>query len=69
MILAFDLSALRCACGSADVMCIDPGKNSEIDWISDIMLQRGVPARGWCTKCFTAFAALLPRENKKGVVL
>ena len=64
MILTFEFSSLRCACGSADVMCVDPGQNSEIDWISDIMLRRGVVARGWCAECFTAFAALLPREGK-----
>ena len=68
MIVAFDISALRCACGSQDVMCVDPGRDGEIDLFSDIMLRRGVPARGWCVRCFTAFAALLPRETKKGVV-
>lgn len=65
MTVAFKLSTLRCACGSADVMCVDPGSDGQIDLFSDIMLQRGVSARGWCIGCFTAFAALIPHEKER----
>lgn len=52
----FALAGLRCACGSADVMCVDPGGEAELDPVLAIVLRRGVPARGFCRECW----ALLP---------
>lgn len=70
MIAAFDISALHCACGSADVMCVDPGSDAEMDPVFDIVLRRPVPARAWCLDCFAAFAGLIPHEvEKKGRVV
>ncbi len=64
--LAFDLGALRCACGSAAIVSIDPGRGKEMDPVfTTIMLSRGVAARGWCRECFTGFAARLPCETPK----
>ena len=62
----FDISALRCGCGSGAVMCIDPGAGAEVDPVfSTIVLARGVAARAWCAECFAGFAALLPHEAPK----
>jgi hypothetical protein len=65
VIAAFDISALHCACGSAAVMCVDPGSDAQMDPVFDIVLRRPVAARGWCVQCFTAFAALIPHEVQR----
>ncbi len=65
MIAGFDILTLHCACGSAAVMCIDPGADAEMDPVFDIVLRRPVPARAWCVECFAAFSALLPHEVEK----
>ena len=63
-IFTFDISSLRCVCGSAtDVVCIEPGNDALVEF--GIVLQRRVAARGWCAGCFTAFASLIPHEAQK----
>jgi hypothetical protein len=65
MTAAFTLSALRCACGSSDVICVDPGSDAEMDPVFHIVTRRPIPARGWCGPCVDAFAPLMPREGKR----
>lgn len=65
MSAAFDIGALQCGCGSASVMCIDPGSDAEMDPVFDIVLRRPVAARAWCIDCFAAFAGLIPHEAEK----
>jgi hypothetical protein len=69
MITAFDIGALRCACGSAAIMCVDPGSEGERAALQatlfDLVLRRPVAARGWCASCFAAFAGLLPHEQER----
>lgn len=63
MIPAFTLATLRCACGSADILSIDPGRDAELDPVfHHIVLHRAIAARGWCMACVDAFAPLLPHE-------
>lgn len=62
--MTFTISTIRCACGSPDIISIDPGSNVERDPVFDIVIRRPVPARGWCAKCVDAFMPLMPREDK-----
>lgn len=45
------IAALRCRCGSPDVVAIDPGEPPVIDVQTDKMLRRGRPITGRCLAC------------------
>lgn len=47
-----DLASLRCACGSTEIVCVDPGSAPVISEASDIMVGRGQPPRATCLACW-----------------
>lgn len=61
--MTFVISTLRCACGSSDIISIDPGSDAEM--VCDIVIRRPIPARGWCAACVDAFVPLMPCEVTK----
>ena len=50
--MTFALADLRCACGSPNVVRVDPGDPPEISESSDILTKRGRPIVATCLACW-----------------
>jgi hypothetical protein len=44
------LADIRCACGSDQIMAVDPGEEEIRDFF---LLRRERPAKAWCMSCWT----------------